>query len=272
VSGCGSHQHPSASAAAPHAAGTAAPAASGAPVAQSSTKASAAAAGLTSASAAPQASAQQAGQTGAPGKPDFVPPANGTYTYSGTDSSGKSQTFSLTAALSRSGSATTDVTTLKSSDGKSSEKTTSSWGSDQVLVTDVQFGDANCHWSPATPLVLGPLAAGKKWNIDSRCVITAQGHTVHVHEQGSATVQQPATATVGGESRPAWWMVTAVTITIQTDGSNGPVTIVDKSTRKDLTMPSVGLAASIEQHDEWSGFGQSKTTDEHLTLKSLRPA
>ena len=200
-----------------------------------------------------------------------MPPAPGTYTYSGTDASGKSQTFKLTNAVSGSAATTKVVTTLKSSDGKTTETTTSSWTSADILVTDIELGSADCHWSPASPMALGPFVAGKRWNIDSRCVMTVQGYTVRVHEQGSATVQQQTTATVGGQARPAWPVVTTVTITIDSQTSNGDVTLMDKSTSKDLLMPDVGLAATMDQHDEWSGFGKTKTTDQHMQLQSLRP-
>jgi hypothetical protein len=203
-------------------------------------------------------------------KDGFVPPASGTYQYSGTDGSGKQQKFQLINAVTDSGSATKVETTIKSQDGQTAARTTSSWTPGQVHVTDVHIGDADCHWSPPSPMVIGP-SAGQRWKIDSRCVVTIQGSTAHVHEVGTGTVERSATATVGGESRPAWWVLTTVTITIESKTENGDVTIVDKSRTHTLLIPSAGLAAEIDQHDDWSGFGKSTSTDQHLRLLSLAP-
>jgi hypothetical protein len=201
----------------------------------------------------------------------FVPPAAGTYSYYGTDANGTSQQFKLTNGLSRSNELTKVVTTLKSADGKTNQTTTSLWAAQAIRITDIQFGNADCHWSPATTMALGP-GAGKQWNIDSRCVVTAQGYTVHVHEQGTGTVQRRATATIGGQTRTGWWISTTVTITIESQTAQGHMTIVDKSRSNELLLPDAGLAATMDQHDDWSAFGKTKSTEQHLQLQSLTPA
>lgn len=201
----------------------------------------------------------------------FVPPAPGAYHYSGTDADGKSQKFELDNAVSNSGSATKVVTTMKNGDGKTAATTATNWTPGQILVTDIKIGDANCHWSPPSPMALGP-SAGRRWHIDSSCVVTAQGYTVHVHEQGTGTVQRAATATVGGESRPAWWVLTSVTLTIQSKTASGDFTLQDKSRTHSLLIPGAGLAAQTDQYDEWSGFGKTKSTEQHMTLQSLTPS
>ena len=201
----------------------------------------------------------------------FVPPVAGTFTYAGTDADGKAQKWRLDDAVSRDGAATKVVTALKTDDGKTAATTTTSWTPGQVLVTDIQIGDADCHWSPPSPMAVGP-AVGRQWTIDSTCVVTGHGYTVHVHEKGTGTVQRRAKATVGGQARPAWWVLTAVTLTIESKTDKGELTLVDTSRNRTLLMPSVGLAAQIDQRDEWSGFGKTKTTEQHMTLQSLTPA
>lgn len=200
-----------------------------------------------------------------------MPPQAGTYTYAGTDASGKPQKWTVDDSVSRDGAATKVVSTLKTQDGKTAASTTSSWTPAQVLLTDIKIGDANCHWSPASPTALGP-AAGRHWNIDSSCIVTGQGYTVHVHEKGSGVMQRRVIAAVGSEERPAWWVIISATLTIDMKSDKGDVTFTDKSRTNTLLVPSAGIAAQTDQYDDWSGFGKTRSTEQHMKLQKLTPA
>ena len=200
-----------------------------------------------------------------------MPPQAGIYTYTGTDADGKPQKWTVDDSVSRDRAATKVVSTLKTQDGKTAATTTSNWSSTQVLLTDIKIGDADCHWSPASPTALG-LVAGKQWNIESSCVVAGQGYTVHVHEKGTGVAQRRVMAVIGSEQRPAWWVLTSVTLTIDMKSDKGDVTFTDKSRTNTLLVSSAGIAAQTDQYDDWSGFGKTKSTEQHMKLQSLSPA